>query len=313
MTIPALALVPMALAVALDLGLGEPPNRFHPVAWIGSGLLAARRRLPTRGKLVPFVSGAGLMALGVVGSIILGFSIDAGLAHLPRPAAWLVEAAALKSLFSIRGLIQAARAVAEALRRRDLGKARTLASWHLVGRSTDRLDGPRVAAATIESVAENAVDSVVAPLFFYAIGGLAGALAYRVINTADSVLGHRDPDREWLGKVPARLDDLANLIPARLTALAILLAAPSVGGKPWQASRIWWRDSGSTASPNAGHPMSAAAGALGVELEKVGFYRLGGGLRLPEIDDIDRAIRLFLAALALAALPLGALRLRFGA
>ena len=312
MTTHALALVPMALAVALDLGLGDPPNRFHPVAWIGSGLMAARRRLPTRGKLVPFVSGAGLMAVGVGGAMILGSLIDGGLRQLPRPVGWVVEAIALKSLFSIRGLIQAARSVSEALRRGDLGEARRLASWHLVGRPTDTLDEPRVAAATIESVAENASDSVVAPLFFYAIGGLAGALAYRVINTADSVLGHRDPELEWLGKVPARLDDLANLIPARLTALVILLAAPSVGGGAWQAARIGGRDSASTASPNAGHPMSAAAGVLGVELEKVSFYRLGRGLRLPEATDIDRAIRLFLVSLALAAIPLGGLRLWLG-
>jgi adenosylcobinamide-phosphate synthase len=312
MTDHLLALVPIALAIALDLALGDPPNRFHPVAWIGSALLAARRRLPTRGRLVPLVNGAGLMVVGIIAAIGLGRVIDLGLACLPRAAALLIEAIVLKSLFSIRGLVRAARAVAEALEKEDLDGARTLASWHLVGRPTEGLDAPRVAAAAIESVAENGSDSVVGPLLFYALGGLSGALAYRVINTADSVLGHRDLEREWLGKVPARLDDLANLVPARLTALMTILAAPSVGGSPSRAFRIWWRDSLATASPNAGHPMSAAAGALGVELEKVGVYRLGEGLRLPEVNDIGRSVRLLLATLALAAIPIGGLRLLLG-
>jgi len=302
-------LIPLALAVVLDLTRGEPPNRVHPVAWIGSGLLAARRRLPKRGRLVPLLAGAGLMAVGVGAAIIGGRGIIAGHGWLPRPVGVILEAIALKTLFSIRGLIEAARSVADALRLGDLVEARTLAAWHLVGRPTDKLDEPRVAAATIESIAENASDSVVAPLLFYALGGLAGALAYRVINTADSILGHRDPDREWLGKIPARLDDLANLVPARLTALVFVLAAPSVGGSMARSLRIWWRDADCTASPNAGHPMSAAAGALGVELEKVDHYRLGAGLRLPEVSDIDRAIRLFLAALTLVAVPIGGLRL----
>jgi adenosylcobinamide-phosphate synthase len=304
-----LALAPLALAVALDLLVGDPPNRFHPVAWIGSALISARRRLPNRGRLVPLISGAGLMVLGVATSIGLGRLIGLGLTRLPPPIAIVAEAIALKLLFSIRGLSKAAQTVASALLSGDLPEARRLASWHLVGRSTETLDPPRVAAAAIESVAENASDSVVGPLIYYALGGLSGALAYRVINTADSVLGHRDPEREWLGKIPARLDDLANLIPARLTALVMILAAPSVGGSVLRAFRIWWRDSRATASPNAGQPMSAAAGALGVELEKIGHYRLGAGLRLPEPVDINRAVRLMLVTLALALIPISGLKL----
>ncbi len=304
-----LPLVPPILAVALDLTLGDPPNRWHPVAGIGSALMLARRRLPNRGRFVPLLAGAGLMVLGVGGALGLGRWVERGLTELPEPLALVAEAIALKSLFSIRGLIHAARAVAEALRQGDLIDARRLAAWHLVGRSTEGLDEPRVAAATIESVSENSSDSVVAPLLAYALAGLPGALAYRVVNTADSILGYRDAEREWLGKVPARLDDLANWVPARLTALGFLLAAPAVGGGVWVATRIWKRDRGVTASPNAGQPMSAAAGALGVELEKVGYYRLGAGLRLPGVADIDRSIRLFLVMLVLIALPLGGLRL----
>jgi adenosylcobinamide-phosphate synthase len=313
MTLDPLALVPIALAVALDLTYGDPPNRFHPVAWIGSGLIEARRRLPKRGRLLPFFCGALLMGTGLLAVITLGDGIVRGLERSPRPVALAAEAILLKSLFSIRGLAVAAKSVALALGRGDLPGARALASWHLVGRPTDHLDASLVAAAAIESVAENANDSVVAPLFYYGLGGLSGILAYRLINTADSVLGHRDPEREWLGKVPARLDDLANLIPARLTALMIILAAPCAGGHSSRAFGIWWRDSRRTASPNAGHPMSAAAGALNVELEKVGAYRLGEGLRAPEVADIDRSVRLLSATIGLALIPIGAIRLVFAA
>jgi adenosylcobinamide-phosphate synthase len=302
-------LVPIILAVGLDLTFGDPPNRYHPVAWMGSALEMARQRLPKRGRLLPLLSGAFLIGAGLVVAVAIGALINRGLRLMPLPLALFGEALVLKSLFSIKGLAVAARAVASALYQGDLPAARALASWHLVGRRTDGLDAPRIAAAAIESVAENASDGVVAPLFYYGLGGLSGALAYRLINTADSVLGYRDADREWLGKVPARLDDLANLIPARLTALLIILAAPFAGGNPLQALRIWWRDARQTASPSAGHPMSAAAGALGVELEKLGYYRLGAGLRLPDVADIRRAIRLLSGTTALALFPIAILRL----
>jgi adenosylcobinamide-phosphate synthase len=309
MILNTVVLLPLTLAVGLDLALGDPPNKYHPVAWMGSALTVARRRLPTRGKLLPFLCGALLMGVGLLVAVAIGEGISRGLLLMPLPLAMVVEAIVLKSLFSIKGLVDAARAVASALSRGELGAARALASWHLVGRRTDDLDAPRIAAAAIESVAENSSDGVVAPLFYYGLGGLSGALVYRLINTADSVLGYRDADREWLGKVPARLDDLANLVPARLTALLIILAAPFAGGLRSQALRTWRRDARQTASPNAGHPMSAAAGALGVELEKIGNYRLGAGLRLPGVADISRAIRLLSGTIALALVPIAILRL----
>ena len=186
-----MAIAPMALAVALDLTLGEPPNRVHPVAWIGSALIAARRRLPTRGRWIPWICGAGLMAIGIGLAVGLGRLISLALGQLPRPFALIGEAIVLKSLFSIRGLIQAGRAVAEALADGNLAEARKLASWHLVGRPTEGLDAPRVAAAAIESVAENASDGVVGPLVFYALAGLPGAS--RLSGDQHGRLGARAP------------------------------------------------------------------------------------------------------------------------
>jgi adenosylcobinamide-phosphate synthase len=178
--------------------------------------------------------------------------------------------------------------VADPLTAGDLPAARQQLSRHLVSRDTSRLDESQIAAATIESLAENTSDSVVAPIFWYAVAGLPGALVYRFLNTADAMLGYRDPEREWLGKAAARLDDIANLIPARLTALCMIVSAPWLGSRIEDGYRIWRRDAGATASPNAGHPMSAAAGVLGVELEKVDHYRLGAGQPKPSARDIQR-------------------------
>ncbi len=132
---------------------------------------------------------------------------------------------------------------------------------------------------------------MVAPFFYFVLAGLPGALAYRFLNTADAMLGYRGPTREWLGKAPARADDAANLIPARLAAALLVLAAACLGEDARGAFGIWRQDAGKTASPNAGHPMSAMAamaGALGVELEKAGPYKLGEGLALSGPSDIGR-------------------------
>lgn len=292
----------LCLALLYDVFLGDPPNRLHPVAWMGRLIYTARRWAPQRGRGLPCLYGAILVLGGgvLVGGI--GGVIVALLQKLPRPVAWLIEAWLLKTTFALRGLAHAALEVREALARGDVEQARRLVSWHLVSRDTSQLTSTQVAAAAVESVAENASDSLIAPLFFYALGGLPAALAYRFINTADAMLGYRDAEREWLGKIPARLDDLANLIPARLTALLLLLATQLLGGPTWRTWWIWRRDARYTASPNAGRPMSAMAGALGIELEKVGHYCLGAGQALPEAQDIISAVRLVYGMTVLAVL-----------
>jgi adenosylcobinamide-phosphate synthase len=278
---------------------------------MGSAIGTAQRHAPRRGQLAPLAYGAALAIGGALSVAGLGRLVDQALAWLPRPLNWLAEAGLLKLTFTLRGLDAAAGQVEQALEAGDLPEARRLVRWHLVSRDTTDLSATQVAAATIESVAENTSDGILAPLFYYAVGGLPAALAYRFINTADSMLGYRDPAREWLGKVPARLDDLANLLPARLTAALLMLAA-AITAEDWRkAWRVWRHDRCTTSSPNAGHPMSAMAGAVGVELEKVGHYRLGRNQRLPGPQDIGRAVRLMhvatiVGAGLLIALPLAA-------
>ncbi|MDW8071127.1 MAG: adenosylcobinamide-phosphate synthase CbiB [Anaerolineae bacterium] len=292
----------IALAWCLDLVLGDPPNRFHPVAYIGRGLALAERFAPRRVARGRLFYGSAVVAGGCITIFWAGRLITGVLAQLPFPVRWLAEAALLKMLFSLSGLIRAARQVQQALERDELDVARRLVRWHLVSRDTAQLGTAHVTAATIESVAENASDGVIAPLLYYALGGLPVALTYRFVSTCDSMWGYRDAEYEWLGKAAARLDDLLNLLPARLTALLIMLASWLLGEDVHMAWHVWRRDATTTASPNAGHPMSAAAGALGVELEKIGHYRLGRGLRPPQPRDIHRAIRLVAVTCALATL-----------
>jgi adenosylcobinamide-phosphate synthase len=181
--------------------------------------------------------------------------------------------------------------VKAALEKGDLPEARRLVSWHLVSRDTSQLDASLVAAAAVESVAENITDGIVAPLLFFALAGLPGAWAYRFVNTCDSMLGYRDPVHEHLGKFAARLDDALNFFPARLAGLLLVVAAGLVGEDTTGAWQTMWHQHCRTASPNAGWTMSAMAGALGVTLEKVGHYQLEGGPTSPGVETIDRALR----------------------
>jgi adenosylcobinamide-phosphate synthase len=282
-------------ALALDLAFGEPPARFHPVVWMGRLNTALRRRAPSRNRPA-FLWGAFMAVLGpaVFGGLTwLTLDRTGGLART------LIAIFLLKSSFAIRALVRAGLAVARPLAAGDLDGARA-GLRSLVSRETAALPAPLIAAATIESVAENASDSIVAPLFFFAIAGVPGAVAYRAVNTLDAMIGYRGP-LEWLGKAAARLDDVANLVPARVTALLLALAAPLGGGSTGRALAVWARDRKLTESPNAGHPMAAMAGALAVELEKRSHYRLGAGLNPPSARDIGRAIRVVVGATALAA------------
>lgn len=280
----------MALALLLDVTLGDLPNRYHPVAWCGRAIAAARRLAPRQGRLRPFCFGLGVTLAGAAALVGLGVTVVRALSRLPHGVDLLVEALLLKQAVALRGLILAAREVAYPLAAHDLGTARRALAWHLVSRDTTTLAAPAIAAAAVESVAENASDGVIAPMVYYMVGGLSGAWVYRWVNTLDAMWGYRDAAREWLGKAPARLDDGLNWFPARLTAWLLIAAAPR--GTQRRAWAIWRRDRGQTAGPNAGQPMSAAAGALGVELAKPGVYRLGAGLPLPDATTIDRSVDL---------------------
>ncbi|MBI4013589.1 MAG: cobalamin biosynthesis protein CobD [Candidatus Rokubacteria bacterium] len=284
----------LLLAVGLDLVAGEPPDRWHPVAWIGRALGAIERRLPARTMAT---GGAAVLAVAV-GAAGAGALVAAFGHRLGWPGVAL-EAFALKPAFAARRLGAAALEVGAALATGRLHEARELAGRHLVSRETRGLDAALVGSAAVESVAENLADSVAGPLLAYGLGGLPAAWAYRVLNTADAMWGYRDHRYERFGKAAARLDDAANLVPARLAAGALVVGAALAGEDGPGAARVAWRDHGRTASPNAGWPMAAMAGALGIGLAKPGAYRLGDGPLPAGPDAVGRAVRVFAAASAL--------------
>ena len=285
-------------AIALDLAFGEPPDRVHPVAWLGRALGAGRRRWCRGSRLSLLLRGAGV-TLAVAALAGLGGGLLHALAGRLGTAGLALEAVALALLLSVRALVAAARRVAAHLRRGDLVAARESVGRDLVSRRTDELDPGRVASAAAESVAENLTDAFVAPACFYVVFGLAGAAVYRAVNTADAMFGYRDGPLEYFGKVAARLDDALNFLPARLAGWAIVLAAGLAGESARGALTVMRRDRRLTASPNAGWTMAAMAGALGVTLEKPGAYRLGAG-PLPDAAAIDRANKVLALAVAVS-------------
>jgi adenosylcobinamide-phosphate synthase len=250
------------------------------------------------------LSGAAL-TLGVTAAVAGVGTLVSMAASALGPVGLVLEAAALKCTISPRGLAVAARAVAAALERGDLDGARASLGRHLVSRPTAELDAGQVASGAIESVAENFTDALVAPVAFFLVFGLPGALAYRALNTADTMLGYREGPLEYFGKIAARLDDAANFVPARLAALTIVVAAGTSGPASWTAMA---RDHLRTSSPNAGWTMAAMAGALGVTLHKPAAYRLGRG-RPPAAADIERAILVAVRAAILAIAGLLAIQL----
>jgi adenosylcobinamide-phosphate synthase len=284
----------LLLAVALDLVAGEPPDRWHPVAWLGRALAGAEARATRR-----TVATGGAAVVGVATLAVAVAALVAGAARRLGTAGLVLEALALKPAFAVRRLATAALEVRSALGAGALQAARDGVGRHLVSRDVRGLDGPAVASAAVESVAENVTDSVAAPLLAYAAGGLPAAWGYRVLNTADAMWGYRDARHERFGKVAARLDDVANLLPARCAAIALVGGAALAGEDAAGAARIAWRDHGRTASPNAGWPMAAMAGALGLALEKRETYRLGDGALPDSPGAVDRAVRVFAGATAL--------------
>jgi adenosylcobinamide-phosphate synthase len=268
------------LAMLLDWAFGEPPEAFHPVVWMGRFIAAAKSR-----------RGSAPLAEGL--AALLGVTLAS--AAFARLVPSMLDPIALKATLSLRALLEAGASVENALRANDMAEARRLLSYHLVSRDVTTLDASLIAGAAISSLAENLSDSVVAPLLAYRLGGLSAAYAYRAINTADAMLGYRTRELEWFGKPAARVDDVVNWVPARLSALLIAAASGSM-----EAITVARADARRCPSPNGGWPMAAMAGALGVVLIKRGVYTLHAGGRPPTHADLARARHITATAAVLA-------------
>jgi adenosylcobinamide-phosphate synthase len=262
-----------ALAYALDWLIGDPTWLPHPVRWMGrmitggEGLLRKVSRAP-RGE---FVAGLGLTAI-VAGTFGFGSWILLRCLGAWNPKlAFAVSVYLAASTLATRSLLDEARTVRRFLLNDDLPSARHQVA-RIVGRDTHEFHEPEVTRAVIETLAESASDGIIAPMFYLAIGGVPAALAYKAINTLDSMIGHRGKTYEFFGKCAARLDDVASFIPARVTALLFVCAAWTLHLNWRGAWRIMWRDGAKHKSPNAGRPEAALAGALGVRVGGTNFY-----------------------------------------
>jgi len=316
----------LALALALDAAIGDPDALWrrapHPVVLLGRLV----RRLDTnlnRPGLQPWVrKAAGTAAILVVVAIAaaVGFALEYGFSLIPY--GWLGTVIVAAILLAGRSLHDHVRAVHTAFAAGGLDAARAAVS-RIVGRDPASLDEAGVCRAAIESTAENFSDAVVAPAIWFAVFGLPGILAYKAINTADSMIGHLSPRYEQFGWASARLDDFVNLPASRLAGMLITLAAPVAGGSVGKSLRVMRHDAPGHLSPNAGWPEAAMAAALGLALLGPRRYRgvltaapylNAPGRRQATPNDIDRALRVYRGAWALLfliAVVLGGLVIAF--
>jgi len=280
-------------AFVLDLVLGEYPDRFHPVLYMGHYIKFLWEKRPGKEKRTLFVWGVFLVLSGL---FLFWFGSRLALSFFSGFWAILLSVLLLKPAFALKALVKAGGQVKKALESGDLEEARRLTSYHLVSRRTGELSEEEICGAVIESVSENLTDSFISPLFYFALAGVPGALAYRFLNTCDSLIGYRKDEYEFGGKFAARLDDLANWIPARLAGLLLVAAAIICGTEGKRAWQTMMREKARTSSPNAGWTMSAMAGALGITLEKRGEYSLAGGRKKADSQLIERAITITVTA-----------------
>jgi adenosylcobinamide-phosphate synthase len=283
----------LAVGVLADAAFGDPA-RWHPVAGFGRLVTGVERRL-YRDAAGP---GAALTGTALTGPVVGGLLVER-VAHRWPLVGIAVTAAATWTVLGGRSLAREGEAMARLLEDGDVAGARARLP-RLCARDPSGLDPGTLARATVESLAENTSDAVVAPLLWGAVAGVPGLLGYRAANTLDAMIGYRSPRYERFGRVAARLDDALNYLPARATATLTVLAAPLVGGSSRRAWLVLLRDGGRHPSPNAGRPEAAAAGALGVRLGGTNVYAghvehrpaLGEGGRAPQVEDIRRAVRL---------------------
>jgi adenosylcobinamide-phosphate synthase len=301
----------LASAALIDAAIGDPEWLPHPVRVMGfaADFLESKLRPRVRGRGTEFIAGSALTLIVVAGSIILSREGLRFVRKRNAQAGFALEVMLGASCLALRNLLDEAGAVVRLLESGRIPEAR-LQLARIVGRDTAELDSSEISRAVIETLAESVSDGVVAPMFYLAMGGVPLAMGYKAVNTLDSMIGHRCERYLYFGRAAARLDDVANFLPSRLSALMTSLASTVLPGASGpRALQMWFADGGKHASPNAGQPEAAMAGALGVRLggsntydgEVVQYPVIGEGGRAATVADARRAVRITAIAGVVAA------------
>ena len=300
-----------SLAFLIDLVFGEPPDRFQPTVLMGKVITYFKPKIKRANTKTEKVYGCFLAT-----AVILLFAAATALTLFLvwRFLGWIpyiiVSAVLLKTTFALKGMRHYTIPIAKAVANGDHDKAKQILHY-IVRRDPAKLSERQILSATVESIAESTTDGVTSPVFYFALFGVPGAFAYRAINTLDSMIGYKDQEHRNIGWCSANLDTIANYIPARLTAILMIVAALLLGENWRQSWRILQRDRKKMASVNAGWTISVMAGALNTRLEKPGHYSLGEGENI-STQDVWKALRIMLVTAALfgvlVVFPLAALK-----
>jgi len=271
----------IGFAILIDLIFGDPKNRYHPTAWIGT--LIAKFTPLAKHHNSTFEKIGGILIIIIISSIVILLlsGLDIGISlistdYVSLIISVLIGALLLKTTIAIRGMEKHAPSVLESLESNNIDMARNYLSM-IVKRNTTNLDKNHVLSGVLESISENTVDGITGPMFYYAFFGLWGAFVYRVINTADSMIGYKNDLFKNLGWFTANCDTILNYIPSRLTGLIMIISAAILQNNWRNSYKVMMRDGKTTESPNAGYPMAALAGALETKFEKINHYKLGDG------------------------------------
>jgi adenosylcobinamide-phosphate synthase len=271
----------IGLAILLDFKFGDPKNKYHPTAWIGTLIAKLTPLAKNENPSIEKFGGICIVAITSGLVILLLFALNIGITlitidYVSLIVFVIVGGLLLKTTIAIHGMEKHAKSVLESLDDENLDLARTHLSM-IVKRNTKNLDKNHVLSGVLESISENTVDGITGPLFYYALFGLPGAFVYRVINTADSMIGYKTDIFKNVGWFAATCDSILNYIPSRLTGLTMVISAAILQNNWKESYKIMVRDGKKTESPNAGYPMAALAGALETKFEKINHYKLGNG------------------------------------
>ena len=269
----------IGIAIFIDLTLGDPKNKYHPTAWMGQFIATLTPIAKNQNPIIEKITGIFIIIVLSLIVISLLLILNVGISMIPLDfisiiVSVIVGGLLLKTTIAIRGMEKHANKVLDSLDQDDLNKARTNLDM-IVKRNTKNLDKNHIISGVMESISENTVDGITGPLFYFSIFGLPGAFVYRVINTADSMIGYKTDLFKNVGWFTASCDTILNYIPSRLTGLVMIVSAAILHNNWKESYKIMIRDGKKTESPNAGYPMAALAGALETKFEKINHYKLG--------------------------------------